>query len=48
MTPFRNNYNLESIHSLTDGPSSAIIDASMFYPIRLIDEAGRRTLQVNE
>ena len=48
MIPFRNNNNLDSIHSLTDGRCSAIIDASMFCPIRLIDEAGRRTLQVNE
>ena len=28
--------------------SSAIIDTSMFFLIRLIDEAGRRTFQLNE
>ena len=47
MTPFRNNDNfLDSTRSLSDGCLSAIIDASMFCLIRLIDEAGRRTFQV--
>ena len=49
MTPFRNNDNfLDSTRSLSDGHVSAIIGASMFYLIRLIDEAVRRTSQVNE
>ena len=44
VTPFRNNNNfLDSTRSLSDGRLSAIIDASMFCLIRLIDEAGRRT-----
>ena len=44
MTPFRNNNNfLDSTRSLSDGRISAIIDASMFRLIRLIDVAGRRT-----
>ena len=49
MTPFRNNNNfLDSTRSLGNGRLSGIIDASMFYLIALIDEAGRRTFQVNE
>ena len=49
VAPFRNNNNfLDSTHSLSDGRLSAINDASMFCLIRLIDEAGRRTFQVNE
>ena len=44
VTPFRNNNNfLDSTRSLSDGCLSAIIDASMFCLICLIDEAGRRT-----
>ena len=49
VTPFRNNDNfLDSTRSLSDGRLSAIIDASMFYLIRLIDEAGSRTFKANE
>ena len=49
MTPLRNNNNfLDSTRSLGNGRLSGIIDASMFYLIALIDEAGRRTFQVNE
>ena len=40
-----NNF-LDSARSLSDGRLSAIIDASMFCLVRLIDEAGR-TSQVN-
>ena len=49
MTPFRNTNNfLDSTLSLSDGRLSAIIDASMFCLIRQIEEAGRKTFQVNE
>ena len=49
MTPFRNNNNVsDSNLSLSDGHLSAIIDASVFCLIRLIDETGRTTFQVNE
>ena len=49
MTPFRNNNNFsDSNLSLSDGHLSAIIDASVFCLIRLIDETGRTTFQVNE
>ena len=49
VTPFQNNNNfLDSTRSLSYGRLSAIIDASMFCLVRLIDEAGRRTFQVNE
>ena len=49
VTPFRNNDNfLDSTRSLSDGRLSAIIDASMFCLIRLIDEAGSRTFKANE
>ena len=44
VTPFQNNGNsLDSTRSLSDGHLSAIIDASKFCVIRLIDEAGRQT-----
>ena len=43
VTPFRSNDNFsDSTRSLSDGRLCAIIDASMFCLIRLIDEAGRR------
>ena len=43
VTPFRNNHNfLDSTRSLSDGRLRAIIDASMFCLIRLIDEAGEK------
>ena len=46
VTPFRNYNNfLDSTRSLSDGHWSAIIDASLFCLMRLIDEAGRRTFQ---
>lgn len=49
MTPFRNNDNfLGPTRSLSDGHLSAIIDASMFCPIRLFDEAGKGTFQENK
>ena len=49
MAPFRNYDNfLDSTGSLSDDRLSAIIDASMFCLIRLIDETGRRTFQINE
>ena len=49
VAPFlNNNIFLESTRSLSDGPLSAIIDASIFCLRHLIDEAGRRTFQVNE
>ena len=46
--PFQNNNNfLDSTRSLSDGHLSPIIDASIFCVIRPIDEAGRRSFQVN-
>ena len=45
MTPFQNNNNfLDSTSLLRDGRLSGTIDASMLCLIRLIDEAGSRTL----
>ena len=44
MTPLENNDNLlDSTRSLSNGRLSAIIDASVFCPMRLFDETGRRT-----
>ena len=46
MTPFRNkNKFLDSTRSLSDGRYYC---ASMFCLIRLIDETGKKTFQVNE
>ena len=49
MTPFRNNDNfLDSTLSLSEGHLGAITNVFMFFLIRLFDEGGRRTFQVNE
>ena len=49
VTTFRNNDNFLDLTRLLSGSRlSAIINASMFCLIRLFDEAGRRTFQVNE